>query len=132
MTCKEKFKEDIFELACEAKKIAVDKRTNRPCDCDKIDCTDCKFRDTDKSCDELLVEWCNAEYKEEFEKDELVEVSNDGRTWSLAYFSHIDENGRGGKYKIWNFGLTSKEALTTSGRDYCRKYGTLGRLAKGE
>lgn len=134
MKNKDFFKEGIWELTCEGKKIAVSKETNTPCNCDKSECADCKFYISYKSCDELFVKWCNEEHVEPyfFEKDELVEVSLDGTDWYIRHFSHIDEKGFNGRFLVFNYGRNSETEERTSSWKYCRKYGTLGGLAEGE
>lgn len=134
MKNKEFFKEEIFDLACEAKIIAVDKRTNTPCDCASLDCANCAFY---KKCMEIsysksLHDWCNEEHEEPcpFEKDELVEVSITGKDWCLRHFSHINEEGCY-KFSAFDSGLNSENTKQTSRWKYCQKYGTLGGFVKG-
>lgn len=63
-----------------------------------------------------------------FEKDELVEVSDDGINWFLRYFVRM----KGGKYACTESGYTSKESDFILSWAFCRKYGTLGGLVKGD
>lgn len=130
MTNKEHFKEEIFEIACEGDSIAVDKRTNKPCGCGGIGCSGCALANKIGSCRDALVKWLDEEYKEPcpFEKDELVEVSYNGKNWCLRYFSHKDNN----EYCVFPMGAKSSEKFETVYYQYCRKYGTLGGLVKGE
>lgn len=125
MTNKGHFKEEIFEIACSGRHIAVDKKTNKPCSCKDISCDDCALRKGDMKCRDVFVEWLNAEYKEpcQFEEGELVEVSDDKECWILGYFAKFE-----GMYEI----RERKEDKMTSKWIYCQKYGTLGGLVKGE
>lgn len=134
MTNKEHFKEELLEVACGGTHIAFDKETNKPCSCADISCFDCAFHKGDMKCKDAFIEWLKEEYKEPcpFEKGELVEVSVDGIDWCLRHFSHIDEENERRKFKAFVLGLDGKEIYGTSGWEYCRKYGTLGGLVKGE
>lgn len=128
MKNKEFYKDEIAEIALERNKIAVDKKTLKPVRCANISCGACLVGERD--CAEVIKEWANAEYVEpcEFEKDELVEVSLDGKNWHLRYFSH-----RTGK-TMYAFieGKKSNETSVAMNYQYLRKYGTLGGLVKGE
>lgn len=134
MTNKEFFKEQIWELACDDERIAVDRRTNKPCRCAEMKCEDCALECHEISHCEALNKWGNAEHVEpySFKKDELVEVSLDGTDWYIRHFSHIDENGFNGRFLVFNYGRNSETEERTSSWRYCRKYGTLGGLAEGE
>lgn len=123
MTNKGHFKEEIFEIACSGDTVAVD-LNGQPCCCGETRCWNCLFDKDSRQCSELLAEWLNSEYVEpcEFEKDELVEVSDDEWYWYLEYFVEFTE----GMYKA----RVHKEDEMISGWKYCRKYGTLGGLEK--
>lgn len=127
MTNREFYKEQILDIVCEGANFAVSKTDNTICSCSDLGCENCKF---DCGCTRALKQWCNAEYTEpcEFEKDELVEVSNDERDWRFRYFSHKKD----GKYYCFVDGLTSGKAnnICIGYWKYCRKYGTLGGLVK--
>lgn len=64
------------------------------------------------------------EQKCPFEKDELVEVSDDGICWNIRHFVQMED----GKYACTENGYTSKERKTVIRWLYCQKYGTLGDL----
>ena len=66
------------------------------------------------------------EQKCPFEKDELVEVSDDGICWNIRHFVQMED----GKYACTENGYTSKERKTVIRWLYCQKYGTLGDLIK--
>lgn len=125
MTNREKFKEEILDMACDGMTFAVQKDTNKPVACRDLDCSKCIFED---DCNINRFEWCNAEYIEpcEFEKDELVEVSNDGKNWKLRYFSQMYK----GKCYAFVNGNKSTENSEDYPWEYCRKYGTLGKENK--
>lgn len=129
MTNKEYFKEQILEITCIGDVVAVDEKGNPYCCHGTRRCNDCIFSKEQDSCKDLRKKWFNAEYVEHcpFEKDELVEVSDDGIDWKLRYFSSI-KNGI-----CWAYirGETSKENGGATWWRYCQKYGTLGGLVKG-
>lgn len=62
MLNKEKFKEEILEIACSGGCLAVNKHTNKVCTCGDMHCADCKFNCT--HCSDMCKKWCNSEYKE--------------------------------------------------------------------
>lgn len=127
MTNREKFKEEICDIAINGERLAVDRETLEPCACSHIEwCRDCIANGI--KCNDVIKEWANSEYVEpcHFEDNELVEVSDNGEDWKLRYFSH-QENGR---VYCYVSGYTNKEAIGTCSWNYCRKYGTLGGLVK--
>lgn len=65
MKIKEKFKEEIFEIACKGYSVAVDDDTNKIVPCDKISCVKCKFGSGSReyNCSELCEQYLNEEYK---------------------------------------------------------------------
>lgn len=125
MKNKEFYKEQIFEVACKGERIAIDKETNTPCICSKLGCYNCKLGKYD-NCTDMFAIWCNEEYVEPcpFEEGELVEVSDNEEHWYLQYFDKFES----GRY-VTHAGKTSERH---SSWVYCRKYGTLGGLVKGE
>lgn len=125
MTNKEKFKEEILELACKGERIAVDRRTNKPYSCSETHCIDCALNCAEMTHGNALYKWGNEEYVEPcpFEEGELVEVSDDKKYWYLEYFVKFT-----GKYETREY----KEDKMTHKWVYCQKYGTLGGLVKGE
>ena len=70
MLNKEKYAEDIIELAVNSKEIAVDKETMKPSNCSNILCDNCLFKGV--GCGEGLIQWANSEYHEpkHFTEDE--------------------------------------------------------------
>lgn len=62
MKNREKFAEEIVDIACDGEKIAIKKDTGKLCACTSICCDECGF-DTD-GCRESRKKWANAEYVE--------------------------------------------------------------------
>lgn len=129
MTNKEFYKDQITDISCNGIGFGVNKTTGEILPCSHIRCSKCVFinREDPFGCDKNKQKWANQKYKETcpFEKDELVEVSEDGVNWQLRHFSHIDEKGI---FAMFINGKTSKETNSKSLWKYCRKYGTLGGL----
>lgn len=64
MLNKEKFKEEIFDIACTGDSIAVTKSGNL-LGCEDCSCRNCAFNsDSDINCRDMCKDWCNSEYKE--------------------------------------------------------------------
>lgn len=131
MTNREFYKEEIIDIALSGYGIAVDKRTLKPVSCDDLACGNCINSGT--CVNSTIIEWANAEYiepceleKDEFKKDELVEVSQDGIEWVLGYFAY----DACGLYFTYANGWKSEDCVSAVGYKYCRKYGTLGGLVK--
>lgn len=65
MTNREKFAEQILDIACSNAVIAVDKTTLEPIACGKLECKDCLFNVSDAmSCGDKRIKWANSEYVE--------------------------------------------------------------------
>lgn len=129
MTNREFYAEQILDIYCSGNTVAVDKKTNKPCQCRDMLCANCAVKDNNHdSCRPRFAEWCNAEYVEPcpFDKDELVEVSENGCSWRLRYFAYQKD----GKFYCWEGGMKSTETKGVCDWGYCRKYGTLGGLIK--
>lgn len=132
MTNREKFKEEICDIVIDRNLLAVSMKLLKPCKCSMTKCSDCIANNNTTSCQKVMREWANSEYVEPclFEKDELVEVSQDGKFWVLRYFSHMAQTDS--KYVVFMNGLKSTEATYRDlcNYNYCQKYGTLGGLVK--
>ena len=109
MTNREKFAEQILDIACGGSKIAVDKTTLEPIACRKLVCEDCLFN-THDYCRNEADRWANSEYVEppiDWSKvavDTPILVTNNGDCkWVKRYFAKY-ENGR---VYAWNNGTTS-------------------------
>lgn len=63
MLNKEKFKDEIFEIACNGGTLALNRNTGKITSCSVIHCADCEFK-LGVSCDNECRAWCNSEYKE--------------------------------------------------------------------
>lgn len=111
MTNREKFAEQILDIACGGSKIAVNKTTLEPIACYKLACKDClfSFSGTDY-CTSAREKWANSEYVEPpvdwskvaVDTPILVNTSN-GHKWIKRYFAKYEN----GSVFAWNNGATS-------------------------
>lgn len=111
MTNREKFAEQILDIACNNDAIAVDKATLEPITCDELECEDCLFNVSDgTSCADQRIKWANSEYAEPsvdwskvaVDTPILVNDSND-HGWVKRYFAKYEN----GSVYVWNNGATS-------------------------
>lgn len=107
MTNREKYAEQIIDMAVNAIPIAVDKE-GKPCDYNAIRCSDCTFNDG--RCKEKLKEWAEQEYVEpavDWSKvpvDTKILVRNsEHEAWKKRYFAKFED----GKIFAWANGATS-------------------------
>ena len=62
MTNREKYAEEILDIACSGYGFAAEKDTGRPVSYNKISCGECLFNDRIIGCNESTRVWANAEY----------------------------------------------------------------------
>lgn len=93
MKNKEKFAEELLNVACTGKKIAIDKRTMQIRSCAWFPCEHCLFNGY-ASCDTKLAEWAESEYIEK------PVISKRDRTFLdyLKGYKYIARDGGGGLY----------------------------------
>lgn len=110
MTNREKFAEQILDIACGGSKIAVDKATLELAPCYKLACKDCLFSFGNGDCRDARKKWANSEYVEppiDWSKvavDTPILVTDNGDyKWIKRYFARY-ENGR---VYAWDGGRTS-------------------------
>lgn len=118
MKNKEKFKNEIVEIVCNAGSLAVDIETNKPVDCNIVDCGKCLFYAGEYgSCSDVMKIWVNQEYKEEsvisykdnlflnFIKDDYEYIARDKNGCLYSYSSiPIKNQGTG----VWDGGIPIK------------------------
>lgn len=64
MKNKEKFRNEIFEIACTGDSVARNKHTGELLSCGAVTCSDCAFNTRHNSnCREACYQWMNEEYK---------------------------------------------------------------------
>ena len=109
MKNKEKFANEIFEIACMGTRIAVDEKTGNICPCSHMCCSDCIFCGH-ISCQPFIEEWMNSEYietvidwsKVPVDTRILVRDSVD-QQWCKRYFAKYQD----GVAYTWAFSATS-------------------------
>lgn len=115
MTNREKYAEQILNIALTGGSVAIDKKGNI-CRCSDIGCCSCIFAKTkseDCSCEKRIEEWSKQEYIEppvDWSKvpvDTKVYVRDyDNGTWFHRYFARFEN----GKIVTWTNGATSFSA----------------------
>lgn len=110
MTNREKFAEQILDIACGGSKIAVDKATLELAPCYKLACRDCLFSFGNGDCRGARKKWANSEYVEppvDWSKvavDTPILVMHSGiHEWIKRYFARYVD----GSVYAWNDGTTS-------------------------
>lgn len=118
MTNREKFAEQILDIACGGSKIAVDKATLEPTLCYKLACEDCLFGFSDTDCISARKKRANSEYVEppiDWSKvavDTPVLVRDSANLgWTKRHFAKYEN----GSVFTWSGGATSwsSEGYTT-------------------
>lgn len=111
MTNREKYAEQIIDMALDSIEIAVDKE-GKLCDCNVILCSDCAWSDKSR-CRERFKEWSEQEYVEppvdwsNVAVDTKVYVRDSDRGhWKPRYFAKFED----GKIFTWTCGATSFSA----------------------
>ena len=111
MTNREKFAEQILDIACSGSKIAVNKATLEPIACYELECKDCLFKTYSYVyCGDTTKKWANSEYVEPpvdwskvaVDTPILVNDSTDHR-WVKRYFAKYEN----GIVYAWSNGTTS-------------------------
>lgn len=110
MKNREKFAEQIIDIALEQHRIAVDLKKKEPCDCMKTKCLECLFGGNIKDCDVLLKEWAEKEYEEPPVDWSKVPVDTpilvriyENESWKARHFAKYED----GKVHTWGCGTTS-------------------------
>ena len=110
MTNREKYKEEILDVACAGYSIALSRQTGKLVPCDPLRCSECEFNNGIDGCVNELKHWCNSEYKEpeidwskvKVDTPILVRTSETDR-WNKRYFAKYEN----GFVYAWSFGATS-------------------------
>ena len=108
MTNREKYADEIIDIALSREKIAVDKK-NKISTCRELGCHNCVFKEENGSCVSLVKEWSEQEYVEppvdwsNVAVDTKILVSDDNFNWYRRYFAEYKD----GKVYAWINGKTS-------------------------
>lgn len=122
MTNREKFAEQILDIACGGSKIAVNKATLEPIACQELPCKDCLFYVLGKGCDRNeMKKWANSEYVEppvDWSKvavDTPILVRNSKEeVWEKRHFAKYEN----GIVYAWVAGETSWSAVSSNMTDW--------------
>ena len=116
MTNREKYAEQILDIATSGSCIAVDKK-GKMYRCEKLVCRDCIFsrnENSERSCAENTKEWSEQEYVEPPVDWSKVPVDtkvfirdSDSQPWRPRYFAKFEN----GKIYTWNDGRSSFTSL---------------------
>lgn len=116
MTNREKYAEQILDIATSGSCIAVDKK-GKMYRCEKLVCRDCIFsrnENSERSCTENTKKWSEQEYVEPSVDWSKVPVDTkvfirdyDSQPWRPRYFAKFEN----GKIYTWNNGRSSFTAL---------------------
>lgn len=129
MTNREKYAEQILDIACIEELLAISKNTMKLVSCADILCEDCYFgMDVDKKCGDACKEWCESEYVEPqidwskvpVDTPILVRDSQDDE-WLHRHFAKFKD----GVVYAWDDGKTSWSLLSLDKVDWNWKYAKL-------
>lgn len=108
MTNREKYAEQIIDMALDSIEIAVDKE-GKLCDCNVILCSDCAWSGKSR-CRERFKEWAEQEYVEppiDWSKipvdTKILVRDSDDEKWKKRHFARFED----GKIFAWTAGTTS-------------------------
>ena len=100
MKNREKFENEIMDIACVGHSIAFDKKANKLTRCQDVSCNNCGFSSLGSSgtCRDKIKEWCESEYEEpevDWSKvpvDTPVLVRDSiPYTWKRRYFAYYKD-----------------------------------------
>ena len=110
MKNREKFENEIMNIACSGCSVAFDKKANKLTKCTNTPCENCAFNSSILNCRDKCKEWCESEYIEpevDWSKvpvDTPVLVKDDKcDKWINRYFAYY----RDGKVFAYDCGATS-------------------------
>lgn len=110
MTNREKYAEQILDIACDGDYVAVRKKDMKPDWCKNIECHECYFYNSTGDCYDTRKEWFESEYKEPpidwskvpVDTPILVkDIKND--EWRHRHFAKFED----GVVYAWRAGCTS-------------------------
>lgn len=104
MTNREKYAEQILDIACSGKRFAINEK-GILCSCNSINCLNCKFHIGD--CDERRREWAYSEY---IEKPKISETDRRFLDYLPNYFKYIARN-ENEKLFVYTYG--AKKSVNT-------------------
>ena len=114
MTNREKYAEQILDVACSGSCVGVHIKTMTPISCNLLDCIECYFSTQDDGdCDIACQEWCNSEYVEppiDWSKvpvdTPILVKDKENAIWCNRYFAKFEDDF----VYAWEGGCTSWSA----------------------
>lgn len=110
MKNREKFAEQLIDIALQRNKIAVNLTSGEPVACRKIKCSECLFGESNKDCEVLPKEWAEKEYEEPPVDWSKVAVDtpiyvrrSEDEQWKKRHFAKYEY----GRVHTWCDGTTS-------------------------
>ena len=124
MLNKEKFKDEIVELACNGCALAL--KDGKVANCQITDCMTCSFSSYNDGvcCSVKRKNWANSEYEEYVDwskvpvDTKILVRDNENLPWSPRHFSRIEQ----GRVYTFSYGRTS---FTSRGKECCWRYAKL-------
>ena len=130
MTNKEKYGNEILDIACTGDRVAMRKSDNVIVGCRKLECLDCAFNTHGKFCNDEIEKWANSEYVEPPVDWSKVAVDtpilvrdSEKNVWKKRYFAKCEN----GMVCTWGYGATSWSADSDNVCDW-----KIAKLAEGE
>ena len=113
MTNREKYAEQILDIACNGDKLAVDKKTMKLTLCNGTPCHNCYFSINGiRTCEDTCRKWCNDEYTEPIDWSKvpvdtpILVRDSENEPWRHRYFAKYENN----RVYAWCGGATSWSA----------------------
>ena len=124
MLNKEKFKDDIVEIACKGYDFAL--KAGKVVNCQNTDCWECNFSShiDGVCCTVNRKNWANSEYEEYVDwskvpvDTKILVRDHENVPWSPRHFSRIEQ----GRVYTFSYGRTS---FTSRGKECCWRYAKL-------
>lgn len=119
MTNREKFAEQILNVACGGDRIAVDKETGKIVPCASLRCKKCLFDGTRPDCMHAARQWCYSESTDwsKVPVDTPILVrDHESAAWRRGYFAKYENN----RFYTWLGGGTSWSATTMVNWEYAK------------
>ena len=129
MTNREKYAEQILDIACSGYKVAIDENNMKLVPCKDILCSDCYFGfKVGIKCNDACKEWCKSEYEESPIDWSKVPVDtpilvrdSENDEWIRRHFAKFKD----GVVYAWDDGKTSWSLLSLDKVDWNWKYAKL-------
>lgn len=91
MKNREKYAEQILDIACDGYGVGINKKTGKPCRCEEENCTECAFDGRTNNCRIEVNEWANSQYieKPKLTKNEKIFLDCLDKDWVYMTEDHV-------------------------------------------